>query len=179
MTVYAAFLRGINVGGHNILPMQELRNILALLGCNNVATYIQSGNAVFHSGDGPKALQAKITAAIKQVFGFAPRVLLLTNLELQSVLAANPFPAAAETPNLLHVWFFAARARKPDRAALDALRSETERYELAANALYLHAPDGIGRSRLAARVEHCVGVETTDRNWRTVSKVADMARSIS
>ena len=179
MTVFVALLRGINVGGHNVLPMRELREILLALGCKNVATYIQSGNVVFRSGASKKTLPGRIATAVERSFGFRPRVLLLSASELRTVLEANPFAAAVSTPQALHVWFFAAPASNPDRATLDALCSGTERYELAANVLYLHAPDGIGRSRLASRVEQCVGVETTARNWRTLGKVAALAESIS
>jgi uncharacterized protein (DUF1697 family) len=80
---------------------------------------------------------------------------------------------------MVHVWFPVEPVRKPDLAALNALRAATEQYVLAANAFYLHAPDGIGRSRLAARVEQLLGVEATARNWRTVSKVAALAAAVT
>jgi uncharacterized protein (DUF1697 family) len=179
MTVFVALLRGINVGGKHALPMQALRDILAASGCERVATYIQSGNAVFRCSTGKQILQKKITAAIAQQFGFTPRVLLLADGELRAIMAANPFPAAVDTPSMVHVWFPVEPVRKPDLAALNALRAATEQYVLAANAFYLHAPDGIGRSRLAARVEQLLGVEATARNWRTVSKVAALAAAVT
>jgi len=172
MTAYIALLRGINVGGKNSLPMRDLRDILQSLGCGQVKTYIQSGNIVCHSDAKPELLRAKITVAIEQKFGFAPFVLLLSATEFQVIVAANPFPEAIAMPKSLHVVFLARPAVNPDRAMLEALRSPTERYVLTANALYLNAPDGIGGSRLAGRLEHCLGVATTARNWRTVSAVA-------
>jgi len=178
MTVYVALLRGINVGGKHSLPMQELRSILAALGCEDVRTYIQSGNAVFRSDDDRDSLAADITSAIDQAFGFAPHVHLLTIKEFQSILAANPFPEAMATAKLLHVWFLTEAAKNPDLKALDSFKAKTERFKLHANAFYLHAPDGIGRSTLAAKVDRCLGVVTTARNWRTVNRIADLAAAI-
>ncbi len=178
MTVYVALLRGINVGGKHSLPMQELRTILGSLGCEDVKTYIQSGNAVFRSDNDRELLASDITSAIDQAFGFAPPVQLLMIEEFQSILAANPFPEAASTPKFLYVSFLAKAAQNPDLATLETLGTSSERFELLGNAFYLHAPDGIGRSKLAARVERCLGVETTARNWRTVTKIAELAASI-
>lgn len=180
MSAWVALLRGINVGGHNILPMHELRRLLGELGCTDVETYIQSGNAVFRAKATKARLGAAIASAIEKNFGFAPRVHVLKAAELQSIVAANPFPAASAAPASLHVWFLAAPAKSADLARLEALRAVSERYVLTPAALYLHAPDGIGRSRLAAAVESSLGVAATARNWRTVGKIAAMsARLIS
>jgi len=178
MTVYVALLRGINVGGSHSLPMQALRNLLARVGCDDVRTYVQSGNAVFRSAEDANQLRGSIQTAISEQFGFAPYVCLLTIDEYRSIVAANPFPDAVDTPKYLHVCFLIGTADSPDLDALESLRSSTERYELSANALYLHAPDGIGRSKLAAKVDKCLGVETTGRNWRTVTKLSALADSI-
>lgn len=101
-------------------------------------------------------------------------MLLLPVTEFLAIVAANPFPEAVLRLQSLHVVFLARPATSPDLVTLEALRSATERYVLAANAFYLHAPDGIGGSRLVARLERCLGVETTARNWRTISAIAAM-----
>ena len=75
MTTIVALLRGINVGGKHSLPMQNLRELLGELGCDDVKTYIQSGNAVFNTSADPSELSQDITAAIERQFGFAPSVL--------------------------------------------------------------------------------------------------------
>jgi uncharacterized protein (DUF1697 family) len=178
MTIYVALLRGINVGGHNNLPMQDLRDILASLACEDVKTYIQSGNAVFRSDDDRALLSRKIEAAVDEKFGFTPTVLLLTIDDYQSILSANPFPDVVDKPKSLHVSFLEEIPPAPDLNSLNALKSPTENYKLLTKAFYLHAPDGIGRSKLAAKVEKCLGVQTTGRNWRTVIKVAELAKSI-
>ncbi|MRR52842.1 MAG: DUF1697 domain-containing protein, partial [Rhodocyclaceae bacterium] len=92
METSIALFRGINVGGNASLPMKELVGILQDLGCQNVRTYIQSGNAVFDSAAGdPAALVSRIAAAIQQRRGFAPHVLLLRLAQLEQAMAQNPF----------------------------------------------------------------------------------------
>ena len=179
MTTYVALLRGINVGGKNSLPMQDLRDILAALACEDVNTYIQSGNAVFRCDDDRTLLSSNIETAVEEKFGFTPKVLLLTIDDYRSILSANPFPDAVDNPKSLHVSFLAEESSAPDLDALQALKSPTENYQLFANAFYLHAPDGIGRSKLAAKVDKCLGVPTTGRNWRTASKLAELAAAIT
>ena len=178
MTTYVALLRGINVGGKHSLPMQALRDILAAQGCKDVKTYIQSGNAVFHADKGRDVLAADIKSAIDQQFGFAPLVHMLTVEEFESIRAANPFPSAVDQPKSLHIGFLCRVPDAPDFAAMDKLKASSETDALSDGAFFLHAPDGIGRSKLAAKVDKCLGVETTGRNWRTASKVSELAESI-
>jgi uncharacterized protein (DUF1697 family) len=177
MTIHVALFRGINVGGKHILPMQDLRDLLAELGCEDVRTYIQSGNAVFSTSDDRISLSAKITSTIEERFGFAPQVLLLTVERLAAIASENPYPEAEATPKFLHVWFLTEKAGNPDIDAMNSIKAENERFTLTDDALYLHAPDGIGRSCLAAKIDRHLGVSTTARNWRTVMKLLDMAKS--
>ena len=170
MTIHVALFRGINVGGNNILPMQDLRDLLAELGCEDIQTYIQSGNAVFSSAD-PISLSAKITSTIEERFDFAPQVLLLTVERFAAIASANPYPEAEATPKFLHVWLLTEKAGNPAIDAMNSIKAENERFTLTDDALYLHAPDGIGRSRLAGKVDRHLGVSTTARNWRTVGKL--------
>ncbi len=175
MTGYVALFRGINVGGKNSLPMQDLRDILSSLGCENVRTYIQSGNAVFSSASEPGKLSREIKAAIDERFGFVPEVLLLGTTRLRSIAAANPFPDAESEPKSLHVSFLSQAATDPDLDTLNSIKAPSEQFELTDHALYLYAPDGIGRSKFAARVERCLGVAATGRNWNTVAKLIELA----
>jgi uncharacterized protein (DUF1697 family) len=173
---YIALLRGINVLGKGVLPMKELVAILGALGCRNVETYIQSGNAVFrHQATEASALAAKITARIAESRGFAPHVLVLEEKALARVVRENPFPEAVAEPKSLHAFFLDAKPAKARLTSLASLPSETERFELRGRVLYLHAPDGIGRSKLAANVERRLRVAATARNWRTVCRVLEMA----
>ena len=174
---YIALFRGINVGGRNTLPMKELVVRLEGLGCEDVRTYIQSGNAVFrHAEKGSSRLAARISTAICESHGFKPDVLLLTTDQLENTVASNPFPDAESEPSKLHVLFLAAVPDNPNADKIEGLRAESERLAVQSDVVYLHAPDGIGRSRLAAGLEKALGVAGTGRNWRSVNKILEMAQ---
>ena len=176
MTTWIAFFRGINVGGRNVLPMKTLEALLDELGCTAVRTYIQSGNVVFRHKEGQATgLSQTISQAVLNRFHFAPYVLLMTIGHLKSALAANPFTLAEETPRSLHLSFLSAVPTEADFDGLNKLKSTSEEFELIDQVFYLHAPDGIGRSKLAARAEKLLGVHATARNWRTVQKVLELA----
>jgi uncharacterized protein (DUF1697 family) len=179
MNSYAVLFRGINVGGRNILPMKDLAALLQNLGCGNVRTYIQSGNAVFrHQERSASRLAASIREAVRASHDFEPEVLLLSADKLERALSSNPFPEAESEPSRLHLFFLAAAPESPDLDLIEALRADTERFALTDDVAYLHAPDGIGRSKLAARMERALGVAATARNWRTVGKILEMAQSV-
>ena len=176
MNTYIALFRGINVGGRNTLPMKELIADLQDLGCENVTTYIQSGNAVFrHEESNASLLTGKISAAVHESQGFEPRVILLTADKLKRAVASNPFPDAETDPSKLHLFFLASAPENPDLDVLESIRAKSERFAVERDVAYLHAPDGIGRSKLAARVERALGVAGTGRNWRSVCKIMEMA----
>jgi len=176
MNLWIAFFRGINVGGRNILPMKALRALLLDIGCADVSTYIQSGNVVFrHAATRPAALQEPIAEEIQRRFSFKPQVLLMTAEKLLAAQQGNPFPEAVNEPKTLHLSFLVSDAGAVDWNALNAAKSESERYELIDRVFYLHAPDGIGRSTLAANVEKYLGVAATARNWRTVTRVLELS----
>lgn len=172
-----ALLRGINVGGKNKLPMKELTTILEGMGLQNVQTYIQSGNVVFESEE---AVAAETAVTIQQRIltekGFAPQVLLLTAQQLQAAIDANPYPT--EDGKLLHFYFFATQPSEPDIEKLKTLKKESEQFWFTPDVLFLYAPEGIGRSKLATAVEKAVGVPTTARNWNTVRRLGEMAGGV-
>ena len=176
MQTCIALFRGINIGGHNLLPMKQLVVLLEDIGCRNVKTYIQSGNAVFQTRHTDHAqLAEKISRAIEKAHGFKPWVILLDRKDLQKVIKSNPYPEAEADPKSLHVLFLAEKPPNPDLKKLQAISTETERFKLKDRLFYLHLPDGAGRSKLAAQAEKLLGVATTGRNWRTVCKLMQMA----
>lgn len=180
MEVYIALFRGINVGGKNKLPMNELVGILEELGCQNVKTYIQSGNVVFKSNENDVSrLLTRISSGIKTYHGLTPYILILNPEEFEKILTNNPFPEAKHDPKTLHVGFLASIPEEPKLGKLESLKAESERYRLIGKTFYLWAPNGIGRSKLAASAEKLLGVPMTDRNWRTVSKILEMVKAIS
>jgi len=174
VTDRVALFRGINVGGRNSLPMRELRALLEDIGCAQVRTYIQSGNTVFRCADDTISLADRIRRSVEERFGFAPHVLVLEAERFRMIAGANPFPDAIDDPKGLHVWFLAGAPDAPDTDTLESLCTPSERFRLTDSAMYLHAPDGIGRSRFASRAERCLGVPATARNWRTVSKLLEL-----
>ena len=178
MKTCIALFRGINVGGSNMLPMSELKTLVEKCGCVDVQTYIQSGNVIFRRAKADAASLAKqLTVAVSGSRGFEPRVLILSQAELESAAADNPFPEADKNPKSVHLFFLTERPKKPDLKSLEALKTKTERFALKGKVLYLHTPDGFGASKLAQRAERLLGVEATARNWRTVTTLLEMAKA--
>ena len=176
MNSWIVLLRGINVGGKNIVPMKQLAEMLVSLGCQNVQTYIQSGNVLLQHPESNAQVLSKILAnGILQTFGFQPQLLLLTLAQLEQVAANNPFQSAQSEPKTLHVFFLAEPSTASTLEPLTMLKTESESFSLVDQVFYLHAPEGIGRSKLAAKVEKILGVATTARNWNTVSQLLTLA----
>ncbi len=177
MDTYIALFRGINVGGNNRLPMAELIDVLEDLGLSSIKTYIQSGNVVFQGKDiNCVNLSQKISAAIEKRCGFVVPVLILDVNELENAIALNPFPEANAEPNTLHFFFLSSLPAKPNLAALESVKKDNEQFRLIDKVFYLYAPEGVGRSKLAMKVEKALGVAVTARNWRTVSKIMEMVK---
>lgn len=176
MRTYAALFRGINVGGRNILPMKDLVAMLTDMGFEEVRTYIQSGNVVFHSRKKcTKKTAGEISARVRKSHGFSPHVLLLESSDLRRAIENNPFATA--DGKALHLYFLDSTPEHPDLEGLAGVQSGSERFRLRRNVFYLHAPHGIGRSKLAARVEKRLGTPATARNWNTVTRLASMVRA--
>ena len=174
------FFRGINVGGRTSLPMEQIVEMLNSIGIPGAVTYIQSGNiAVRCSRQQAANLGRRLKEVIRERLDFEPAVLVLRIQEVEHAIAANPFREAARDPKTLHLWFLASEPPDPDFNGLDRLKMPSERFVLDKKVFYLHAPEGIGQSRLASSVEKCLGVEATSRNWRTVTKTLEMAWQLS
>ena len=168
------------MGGSNILPMKDLALILKDLGLSNVRTYIQSGNVVFQSKTtDAKGLSHDISTAIGENHGFNPKVFILSLPELQAAIASNPYPDGQSEPKTLHLFFLASVPNNPDMDRLETFKTESERFRLIDTVFYLHAPEGIGRSKLAANVEKSLGVSVTARNWRSINKILSMALELT
>jgi uncharacterized protein (DUF1697 family) len=177
MKTYIALFRGINVVGRNILPMKELVAILEAAGAANVRTYIQSGNAVFTSKQKDRGrLARRIQTEIKLRRGFEPQIVLLELEDLKRAMQQNPFAEAEGDPAGLHLGFLVSTPSSPNLQALESVAKPSERFHLSDNVVYLHAPEGVGRSKLAASLEKRLGVSLTDRNWRTVCALWKMAQ---
>ena len=174
---FIALLRGINVGGGNRLLKHELVEIFAEAGCQDVRTYIQSGNVVFRAAaslvDG---LSARITASIASSHGYQIPVVVRTGTDFASVVHGNPFLAAGADPAKLHVGFLAATPDQARVATLDPDRSPPDAFEVRGDVIYLHFPNGVARSKLSNDYfDRTLGTVCTIRNWRTVCKLHEMA----
>ncbi len=179
MQTIIALFRGINVGGNNKLRMADLSKLLEELGLRQVKTYIQSGNIVFQSDDQNLSdLSQQISRTVGERFGFTPYVLLLDHQALAKAAAQNPFSAAQAEPKSLHFFFMATVPTDPDLTTLESIKTPTEQFKLIDKVFYLHAPDGVGRSKLAAKAEKLLGVEATARNWNTVAKLIEMTANV-
>lgn len=180
MTTCIVFLRGINVGGRNALPMDDLVAIFERLGLGGAKTYIQSGNvAVRCTRQQMVNLGQRISEAVREKHGFQPWVLVMRIQDLEHAVAANPFRNATGEPNALHLWFLNKAPDDPDLASLESVKAASEDFCLERKVFYLHAPEGIARSRIPERIEKCLGAEATSRNWRTVTKVLEMGWQLS
>jgi len=170
MTKQIALLRGINVGGHGKLQMAELRAILSDLGATDIATYIQSGNAVFTGN----LTAAKISDAIQAAKGFHRPCFVLKANDLKTLASENPFKAAENEPKSLHL-FFLSEPSQTDPAELTAAKSDQEHFAFANRVLYLHSPGGLSASKLASNLDRRLGVITTGRNWATITSLLAMS----
>ena len=172
MTTWVCFLRGINVGGHRKVPMADLRQLLQdIIGDTDAQTYIASGNAVFTAVESKSQLKTRLRTAIEERFGFVVDVLLLSAQEMRDVLTSCPCPA--EKGNLAHA-YLCFDVPKLNKSASDALIAPSETLTVAERTIWLHAPEGIGRSKLAAKLEKLIGVAATARNLNTIRKMVEM-----
>jgi uncharacterized protein (DUF1697 family) len=176
-TGYIALLRGINVAGHSPIGMAALRQTFESLGHEGVTTYLQSGNVIFRSSsDDPTALAGELATAIAADLGVSPRVLLRTWTEIASVVDNNAFLQRERDITKLHVTFLAEFPSLPDRERLKRPDGESANFAVVGREVYLHCPDGYGRTKLNnAFIERRLGVAATTRNWKTVSKLHELA----
>jgi uncharacterized protein (DUF1697 family) len=173
---YLALLRGINLGPKNKIPMPDLSTIFEESGCENVRTYIQSGNVIFRA---TRELAAKlpklVTDRIQKVFGYQVPIILRTTQEMQEAVASNPFLKLGAPEDKLHVMFL---ANLPDTQAvtrLDPDRSPPDRFEVRRKEVHLLFPEGLARSKLTTQYfDSKLGTIGTVRGWRTVTKLLEL-----
>ncbi len=179
MPIYVAFLRGINVGGHALVSMAELRNALEDLGLEDVRTLLQSGNIVFRDARRkPDVLEKLLEDAAKQRFSRDITFVVRTGDELDEIIAGNPFPAEAKRePAKLHVNFLKTAAKPAAVRALEAASRGPEIIRAGGRNLYVVYSEGAGRSKLTNKlIEDKLGTRVTARNWNTVFKLASAAK---
>lgn len=177
-THYAALLAAVNVGKRKV-PMAELRELLAGLGYDDVRTYLASGNAVFSSAsEDEDAISAQISAALESHFGFSAPCVVRSGTYLSAVIKACPFPADDLAGKQLHAVFYSVPVDAQRYADIDREAFLPEDFRFGDRVMYLYAPDGLGRSPLAAALAkpagRLKGICATGRNWNTVKALAEM-----
>lgn len=175
-----ALLRGINVGGKNVLPMKDLARLFEEAGCADIRTYIQSGNVLFSASQAKAGrLPGLIANGIADRFGYRTPVLLRTVQELGETIRNNPFLQAGAPENWLHVLFLASQPDAGRAAALDPERSPPDAYAVRGREIYLQCPNGVGVTKLTnAWFDSRLATISTGRNWRTLLKLFELARSL-
>ena len=177
-STYVALLRGINLGGRNILPMTDLLGLFADAGGADARAYIQSGNVVFRA---EPAVAARISAVVEKAvaarFGFSVPVVLRTAAELELAAKRNPFVRARADVATLHVAFLADQPSAAQVAALDPHRSPPDEFVVRGREIYLRCPNGLARTKLTnLYFDAKLSTTSTVRNWKTVLKLLAMTR---
>lgn len=173
---HVALLRGINVGGKNMLPMKELAAMFVQARCVDVTTYNQSGNVVFNAEDKVVAgLCGGIAQQVEERFGIRVPVVLRTAAEIDKVVRRNPFLKAGASEETLHVCFLADQPEKSLVAALDPGRSSPDGFAVLGREIYMQLVKGVSGTKLTnAYFDSKLKTVSTIRNWRTVLKLAEM-----
>ena len=174
--VNVALLRGINVGGNNRLPMKDLVAMFVDAGCEEVQSYIQSGNALFRSDPTLREdIPSRISAAIFDRFGYRVPIIARTAQEFGEVVRANPFTSANPDAGNLHVVFLADQPDPALAESLDPNRSLGDEFAVLGREIYLNCPDGFARTKLTnSYFDSRLSATSTTRNWRTVLKLLEL-----
>jgi len=166
MTAYVALLRAVNVGGRGILKMEDLHAVCLACGLDNARTFLQSGNVLFDSNRTERSLKQELERKIADKMGRAVGVLIRTADELRAVVEANPFPDG--DPSLIGI-FFLPKAL-PLRLLTDLELGGPEDVQMIGREVYVHYPDGIGRSKIKIPF----AADGTSRNLNTITRLVAM-----
>ena len=181
MPVVICMLRGVNVGGRNMIKMDALKSLCASLKLKNPQTYVQSGNVIFSSGEKDLVKLAKrIQDAIEKNFKFRPGIMLRTADDLREVVEKNPFAKRSGIePGKLLVNFLAYDPGKEAREKALAIKIGPEEMHLIGREAYIYFPNGQGRSKFPwPAIERALGTSGTGRNWNSVTKMLEMAEKM-
>ncbi|HEX8287489.1 MAG TPA: DUF1697 domain-containing protein [Pyrinomonadaceae bacterium] len=175
MTKYAAFLRGINVGGRTSIKMERLREVFGALGFANVRTYIQSGNVIFETQEtDDKELAAKIESAVESEF-FKTNVMVRSFDEIKNAVENNPFAGEEFDEKLFHLVFLSEKLSDEKAELLLSNNSETEKFAVRNREVYCFLRNGVADSLLGKKyIDNKLKTPATARNWRTVNKILEL-----
>lgn len=169
---YVAFLRGINVGGRVRVGMADLRTMLAGLGYHDVATLLQSGNAVLTAAAQPDEVAAAIEKQLHADTGLTVKCVVRTTSELKAVLARDPYEGRANDPAKYVVAFMDQAPTEANIASIDPADFTPDEFRIIDREAYIWCPNGLRDTKLtASNLEKKLGVVATVRNWNTCQKV--------
>ena len=181
MIIYIALLRGINVGGKNIIKMSDLKRVFEGIGLYEVKTYIQSGNVLFKSNEEEEALRMKIEHEIEKVFGFSVLVILRTATELKQIIQNCPFSEEeASSSSKVESLYVSLLLRTPLQENMDCLKTyknEDDEYLIEGREVFLLFRNSIRNSRLSSNLKK-LDVPSTVRNWKTINKLAVLSKAM-
>jgi len=170
VTSYVALLRGINVGGSGKLSMRDLATLCSDCGFKKVKTYIQSGNAVFTSSLLERGIKRRLQAALAKKTGKSVDVMVRTGEEMASGVEQKP--VKEPPPNKVQVVFL---DKAPSLEAFaDLYAPGGEQVHIHGREVYVHYPEGVGRSKLKLPIAEAA----TGRNLNTVRRLFEMARAL-
>jgi uncharacterized protein (DUF1697 family) len=181
MTTYIALLRGINVGGHRLIKMADLKAMFEALGFGGVQTYIQSGNVVFQADETEAPLRQRIEQQIAATCGFPVTVALRTHDELARVITACPFaPDALAEGEHLYVALLAETPASTGIERMLASKTAPDEFRVLGREVYLLYRQSMRETLLTnGLIESRLGVLATSRNWRTLTTLAAMSQSLA
>jgi uncharacterized protein (DUF1697 family) len=181
MAVIVSLLRGVNVGGHNMIKMDALRALYQSLKLRDPQTYLQSGNVVFRTDERDLVLLARrIENGIERRFHFRPDVIVRTTSELRDAIARNPFATRRGIePSKLLVTFLASGPAAEAREKVLKIKTDPEELSISGREVYIYYPAGMGRSKLSwIAIANALKTSGTARNWNSVSKLREIAERL-
>ena len=178
MEKYISFLRGINVGGHHILKMNDLKKIHTEMGHRNVNTYLQSGNVIYETS---VKSRGKLTSILEKnyqkAFGFHIDVITCKLLELQKIVKECPFPINKNVESKLINIIQLSDIPDSELASVLIKHGGPEEKHIVGNVLYVYYKEGSGRSKFNLNyIERTLNVKGTARNWNTITRLIELAQ---
>lgn len=171
-----ALFRGINVAGHNIIKMAELKRLFETLGYNNVSTYIQSGNVVFSSSSKNTEKHKKaIETGVEETFGCKVSIFVYTFQELETAIEALPFTDSNGYDTSKSYISFTDSKTTLDCSPLQSLLAKDDELACVGNVIYFYCPGQYGKTKMSnSGIEKKLKVSATTRNYNTALTLLNM-----
>jgi uncharacterized protein (DUF1697 family) len=177
--IYISFLRGVNMAGHNSIRMADMFALFIKLGFKDAETFIQSGNVIFTDTGGipPNVLSVNIEQAIMKEFDYDIPVMIRTNHELSGLFSSNPFLGETNfDPSKMAVLFLHDEPSEAQIQKVAGIDYPPDKFKIVGREIFVYCPNGFGRTKLYTNFfEKKMGVTGTGRNWKTITKILNIA----